>query len=427
MKGLLLLALFAVLSPQAFAAKVLAISVNGTINPGSAAYILNAIHVAESEKDDALLLRLDTPGGLLTSTRHIIEGFSESRVPVIVWIGPGGASATSAGALITMAAHISAMAPGTNLGAAHPVGPQGEDVKGTMGEKVTNDTAALARAQAVLRGRNPETAEAIVTHSRSFSAEEAVTAGAVDFIAGDPETLLEKAGTKKIRMENPLRELNLSLKNAAMIPLAMSPRQQFLHFLADPNVSTVLLTLGGIALWAEVSSGFSSLAAGIVGIFCFLLGFISLETLPVNIGGAALLCVGLILLIADALVTSHGLLTVASLGAILLGGFFLIDPSLGSMHVSFFLLGSILVSLGTVVAIVGVQLARDRHRLHSTKDPVVGAEAKVATVEAGGLSGTAYVNGELWTFDSTIPLQTGESVWVHSVKAMRVQVDKRRI
>ncbi|RYZ95392.1 MAG: nodulation protein NfeD, partial [Proteobacteria bacterium] len=168
------------------------IEVSGSINPGSAAYILDSLKAAEVAKAQGLILRLNTPGGLLSSTRDIIQGFSSATVPVIVFISPGGASATSAGALITISAHVAAMSPGTNIGAAHPVGSGGEDVKGVMGEKVTNDTAALARAQATLRGRDPQTAALIVTKSESFSPEEALKKRAIDFLAPGLDSLLKQ-------------------------------------------------------------------------------------------------------------------------------------------------------------------------------------------------------------------------------------------
>ncbi len=409
----------------AHAEGVFLIDVRGSINPGSADFILESLRTAEAAKADALVLRLDTPGGLLTSTRDIIQGFSASSVPVIVWISPGGASATSAGALISLSAHLAVMAPGTNIGAAHPVGSGGEDVKGKMGEKIANDTAALARAQAALHGRNTEHAEAIVTKSQSFSPEEAWRNGVVEGIAGDLAAVLKLAQGRRVKVENPKREITLQFA-AEKEPtrLAMNSRQKFLHFIADPNVSAMLLSLAGLAFWAEVSSGFSSIAAGVLGIFCLVLGLVSLQTLPINVGGALLLGLGFVLLVLEAFVTSYGLLAVAALVCLFLGGLFLIDPASGTMQVSFSLLVSLVVGLGAVLLWVGYVLARDRSLGTVAKD-LAGVPAKISSVEANGLSGMAQVNGELWQFESVSPVLVGEELRVRACEGLKVYLERK--
>lgn len=396
------------------------IEVNGSINPGSASYIVESIQKAEAEQAEAVILRLNTPGGLLSSTRDIIQGISSSKIPVITYISPGGASATSAGALITIASHVAAMAPGTNIGAAHPVGGQGEEVKGPMGEKITNDTAALARSQAELRGRNAEAAARIVTKSESFSPEEALKAKVIDLIAADQENLLTQLKGRKVKTA--AGEIQLT---AAAPPTLreMNLKQKFLHLIADPNISTMLIALGGLAIYAEISSGFSLLVPGIFGLFCLLLGFVSLQTLPVNVGGALLFALGFALLVAEAFVTSYGLLTVAALVALFLGGLFLMDPSTTDMRVSLSLLIPMVGSVGFIMAIIGFLLYREKKGL-GTQDRVVGTVAKIATSE--GKSGTAYVNGELWSFDSDEALQPGDEALVRELKSMRVQLTRRK-
>ena len=314
------------LSSLAWAGGVHMVELQGSINPGSAAYILESLQAAQGARADLFVIRLDTPGGLLASTRSIIQGISESPVPVAVWVSPSGASATSAGALIALSAHVILMQNGTNLGAAHPVGGGGEDIKGVMGVKVTNDTAALARSQAALHGRNVEAAEQIVTMSRSFAPSEAVAAHVADFIADDLGAVLKVLSGKTYKVGSPPHDVTLHLASPEITRHSMTSRQRFLHFISDPNVSTVLLSLGGLAMWAEVSSGFGSVAAGVVGVFCFVLGFMSLQTLPVNTGGVILLCMGFALLVLEGFVVSHGLLTVAALASIFTGGLFLIDP-----------------------------------------------------------------------------------------------------
>jgi len=414
-------------SVSTFAAGVHMIDVQGTINPGSAAYILESLADAEKEKAEAFLLKLNTPGGLLVSTRSIIQGISDSQVPVIVWISPGGASATSAGALITMAAHVAVMAPGSNIGAAHPVGSQGEDVKGTMGEKVTNDTAALARSLAALRGRNPTNAELIVTKSKSFTAEEAVSAKIVDYLAGSLDQVIALANGRKVTVERPKKDLTLSfgkLSAAEIQKKEMNLKQSFLHLIADPNVSAMLLALAGLAMWAEVSSGFTSIVAGVVAVFAFVLGLVSLQTLPINVGGALLLVLGFVLMVMEAFVTSYGLLSVGALAAIFLGGLFLIDPAAGSMRVSLSLLVAMVAGIGSVLLTIGFMLSREKQR-KAKADPVVDTDAEVKSIEAGGMHGTAIANGEIWNFHSLEPVLPGDIRRVKSLEGLKITLERR--
>jgi membrane-bound serine protease (ClpP class) len=414
-------------TPSGQKGPVFLLEVRGSINPGSAAYITESIRKAEQEKAQAIILKLDTPGGLLSSTRDIIQSISASSVPFITFVSPSGASATSAGALIAISSHLAAMAPGTNIGAAHPVGPQGEDVKGAMGDKVTNDTAALARSQAELRGRKKETAELIVTKSKSYSPEEARKEGAIDLVAGDLDALLTQLQGRKIKLDNPVREVTLETKGitaSSVTFLEMNTKQYFLHLIAHPNISTMLLAIGGVAIYAEVSAGFSLLVPGIFGLFCILLAFVSLQMLPINIGGVLLFVLGFGLLAAEFFVTSYGLLTVAALISIFVGGLFLIDPSVGKeLHVSLTLLSSIVFGIGFVAFFFGYLFSREKRGLkNGIGDQVVGQTAKVLEVWAGGLEGRALVNGELWNFVAKETLRSGEERKVHAVKGVHIHL-----
>jgi membrane-bound serine protease (ClpP class) len=387
----------------AAAAGIHVATLHGSINPGSAEYVLESLKAAQS--GDAFVLEIDTPGGLISSSRLIIEGIAQSKVPVVVWVTPNGAAATSAGALIALSATKIAMHSGTNLGAAHPVNGNGDDIKGDMRLKIVNDTAALARAQATLHGRDEHAAEEIVTKSRSFSPEEAIAAHVADFVADDLASVLKKAG----------------LPAAAEIRHPMSLRQSFVNFLSDPNVSAVLISLGGLAVWAEVSSGFSSIAAGVVGVLAFVLGFVSLQTLPVTLGGEILLVMGFALLAVEGFVTSHGALSAGAVISILLGGLFLIDPSSGSMHVSLLVLLPLVAALALVLGTMGYAIARDRKHL-GIANPLLGAEA---TVSVGGKNGKAYVNGELWNFESVEELSNGERTVVERTEGLKIYLKRR--
>lgn len=418
----LVLALF--FSLVSYAAPVQLLELRGSINPGSAAYVVESLQLAQQEKAQALILRLDTPGGLLSSTRDIIQSFSTSTIPVIVYVAPGGASATSAGALITISAHVAAMAPGTNIGASHPVGGQGEDVKGDMGLKVTNDTAALARSQATLRGRKPEVAESFVTKSASFSAEEAKKAGVVDLVAGDLDDLLRQLNGRKVHLQD--REATLdtaSLGAMGLVRREMNAKQKFLHTIADPSITTILLTAGGVAFYAEVSAGFSLVAPAVIGAFCFLLAFVSMQTLPINTGGVLLFGLGFVLLLAEVFVTSYGLLTVGAVAALFLGGLFLMDPGSTSMQVPLPLLISLVMGVGIVVGLIGFIMWRDRHRHGTSLLTLKGAEATIFSVSGQG--GKAYVNGELWNFESPETFAPGEKALVTSVHGLKVTLHRR--
>lgn len=421
----LLLGLLIAFSTHA-AGPVHLIELQGSINPGSAAYITESLQAAQQQQAQALILKLDTPGGLLSSTRDIIQGFSAATIPVVVFVAPGGASATSAGALITISSHVAAMAPGTNIGAAHPVGGGGEDVKGDMGVKVTNDTAALARSQAALRGRKAEAAETFVTKSASFAPDEAVKAGVVDFVATDLEDLLRKLDGRKVALQGETRTLaTKGLSAASLVQGEMTMRQSLLHFFADPSISAILMTVGGIALYAEVSAGFTLIAPGVIGAFCFLLAFISLRMLPINTGGALLFGLGFLLLIAEIFVTSYGLLMISGVAAIFLGGLFLMDPASTSMQVPLPLLVSLVLALGGIGGFIGFLVLRERKRLAGFQpmDRLQNAVAEIVTVE--GLSGSAYVNGELWQYESSESFMPGEKALVTAVSGLKVTLKRR--
>ena len=404
------------------------LDLKGSINPGSAAYIIENLNRANSEGAAALILQLDTPGGLLSSTRSIIQSISSSSIPVIVFIAPGGASATSAGALITISAHYSAMAKGTNIGAAHPVGSSGEDVKGTMGEKITNDTAALARSQATLRHRNPEIAELVVTKSKSFAADEAVQNGLSNLVVKDLNELLLSLNQKKICLDESCQKFSLlnteGLTPDSLMTKTMNLKQKFLHLIADPNISTLLMTLGGLAIYVEVSSGFSSLVAGIIGAFCILLGLISMQTLPIQAGGALLFVLGFLLLAAEAFFTSHGLLAVSSVICISLGGLFLIDPASSSMKVSLSLLLPIIGGISTVILFISFIIARDNKRRRKSIS-TLHSPVRISTINKDGLTGTAYVNGELWNFESKEHVNVKEKYFVHSITGLKLHIERR--
>lgn len=404
------------------------VELDGTINPGSAAFIEAALRQAEEKKLQGLIIRLDTPGGLLSSTRDIIRYFSAARIPVVVFVGPGGARATSAGAILSVAAHFTAMAPGTNIGAAAPVSAGGKDIMGDMEKKVKNDTAAMVRAQARLRGRSETETEQMVLESKSHSEKEAAQRKIVDATVADLASLLALLDGKKIVLAEGQAATTLQTKGLTvdgLVKINMSLGQKLLHFVADPTISTALLALGGMALYAEISSGFTLLAPGVIAVLCFLLAFVSLQTLPINIGGLLLMLVGMAMLVAEAFVTSFGLLAIGGLAAVAAGALFLIDTNAADIKVSLTLLIPLLSGIAFVIASIAYMLARDRLRNQNSGDPLLAGEARVLTVAVDGLSGTIQAGGEIWRFESKSPIALGKQVRIIRKNGLVLHVENR--
>ena len=402
------------------------IEVSGTINPGSASYIGTSIEHAQEKGLQALIVKLDTPGGLLSSTRDIVRYISTADIPVIMYVAPGGARATSAGAIISVASHLVAMEPGTNIGAATPVASGGKDIEGDMGAKAKNDTAAMIRGQAKQRGRNEKAAEELVTEAKSLSAEEAVKQKLAELLVDNMSQLLEKLDGREIRLHGDrkltLETSHLSATTLTRIPMTHS--QQFLHLVANPNISTLLMALGGMAIYAEVSSGFSLIIPGTIGIILLLLGFVSLQMLPINVGGALLLLLGLVLIAAESRVASFGVLSISGMVALGIGAMFLVDTSQADMQVSMGLLLPILAALGIISAIVSIMFAREK-RMRKNFDPVDGAEAEVREVNEDGRSGKAFVQGETWNFVSDEPMKVKEKAVVVGYQGLRLQLRRK--
>lgn len=398
------------------------ISVKGTINPGSADYVIKSIQAANEKKAEALIVELDTPGGLVSSVREMGQAISTSKTPVIVYVTPAGASATSAGALLSLASHAAVMAPGTNIGAAHPVGSGGEEIKGAMGEKVTNDVAAMARGFAEIRGRNPEIAELIVTKSKSYTAEEALKVGLIDVIAKSRTEMYQKLSEKK----------KINLTQVEEHHAEMSFAQKLLHLIAHPNVAMLLMSLGGILIYAEISTaGFGF--AGIAGAISLILAFISLQVLPIQTGALALLVLGLILLFAELFVTTKGALAIGGIVSLMLGFLWLVDPAQSDLRVSYGLLIGMGLALSSAIFGLSWLVIRMKKNFAEARTKmggggVLGLEGYVGTVESvdsSGLAGKVQVRGEVWDFSSQTPLKVGMEVVVESAKDFCLNVKPR--
>ncbi len=307
MKRLLFLTILFFVTGFAGAQSVVSININGSINPASAAFISRAINKAANQKAECIIIHLNTPGGLLKSTRVIVTDILQSQVPVVVYVSPGGAHAGSAGVFITMAAHIAVMSPGTNIGAAHPVSMQG-GTDTIMNEKSTNDAAAFIRTIAEKRKRNLEWAEEAVRKSVSITEEEALQKNVIDIIAHNDEDVLTQIDGKTIEVSTGTKTLNT--KNASVELLEMGLLDKFLNMISDPNVAYILMMLGFYGMLFELYSP-GTIFPGIVGGICLILAFYTMHTLPINYAGLALIIFGIILFLLEVKITSHGMLAIA--------------------------------------------------------------------------------------------------------------------
>lgn len=302
---------------------VVSITINGTINPASADFIHNCIEKAGNEKAECLLIHLNTPGGLLKSTRVIVGDILETTVPVIVYVSPGGAQAGSAGVFITLAAHIAAMASGTNIGAAHPVNLQGS-VDTIMSQKATNDAAAFIRAIAEKRKRNFQWAEEAVRKSVSITEKEALDKKVIDLIASSDRELLNMADGKQIELASGTKTLHT--RNARIVRIEMGTVEKILNIVSDPNIAYLLMMLGFFGIMFELFNP-GAILPGIVGVISLILAFYTMHTLPVNYAGLALIVFAIILFLLEVKIISHGMLAIGGAASLLIGSMMLIRTS----------------------------------------------------------------------------------------------------
>lgn len=399
------------------------ISVSGAITPPIAEYILQNIEETNREGRDGLIILLDTPGGLDLAMRDIAKGILNAPVPVLVFVYPAGARAASAGVIITVAAHVAAMAPGTNIGAAHPValGFGGGDK--TMMEKVENDAAAYVRGIAKKRARSEDWVERAVRKSESITAEEAVSHRVVDFLATDVLDLLKKADGREITVGD--RKRILKTTGGAIREKAMGTRQKILSALSDPNIAYILFLLGLAGLYFEFSHP-GVILPGVVGGISLILAFFAMQTLSVNYAGVLLILFGVILFIAEMKVVSHGILTVGGVVALAVGSLMLFDAPDPVMRVSLSVMipTLLIVSLFFVGVIVLVVRAQLRKR-HAGAEGMIGLAGEAVT-DIGEKEGKVFVKGEYWRAVSAFPIPKGSEVRVRDVKGLLIHVEEHK-
>ena len=398
------------------------LSVADVINPVSAEYITESLKVAIQQGAQALIIQLDTPGGLDKSMRLIIKDMLNSPIPVIVYVAPSGSRAASAGTFITLAAHVAAMAPGTNIGAAHPVAVGSGEMGKEMAEKVTNDAAAYIKSIAEQRGRNVEWAEKAVRESVSASETEALQHKLIDLIAVDLNDLLRQLNGRKVMMA--AGERLLQSDGAALQHVEMSLRQRLLSMLADPNVAYMLLLLGAAGLFFEISTP-GVVLPGIIGGISLLLGLYALQLLPVNYAGLALIVLAIIMFIAEVKVTSYGALTIGGIIAMLLGSLMLFDapPPLPGLSLWVVVPSTLLVA-AFFILLVGAALRTLAQRPYSGREALL-QKVGMALTPIDQKQGKVFVAGERWDAHSDEPIEQGTDVEVVQMDGMTLLVKKK--
>jgi membrane-bound serine protease (ClpP class) len=422
--GLILLGLTATLDGRQDPAPVVYLAeIDGIIHPVAAEYIRGAIQQADGAGAAMLILTLRTPGGLVDSTRDINSAIIASKTPVAVFVGPSGGRAASAGFLITIAADVSSMAPGTHIGAAHPVSGDGQKIDDVMEKKVTSDLAGYARTLAKQRNRNVSLVEQAVTDSRTFTEQEAIEAKPplIDLLASDVPDLLKKLDGRTIsRFDG--HTVTLHTAGAITRRVDMTWAQRTLSALAHPQIAYLLLMLGTLGLTVELWSP-GAILPGVAGGICLLLAFFAFQVLPVSSAGILLILFGIVLLILEVKVTSFGLLAVGGIISLLLGSMMLVDSPLPELQIGWRLIVPITLSLSGIVLFL-VQLAVKAQRAPAvTGDSGMLEEVgrALTSIEPGGV-GRVQTHGEIWTATAAEPIHAGELVRVVGVRGLMLTV-----
>jgi membrane-bound serine protease (ClpP class) len=401
-------------------AEVLKVVVNDTIQPITNEYIARAIDEAHRRNDQALLIEVNTPGGLVESTREIIEKITNSSVPVIIYVTPSGSRAASAGFFILESADIAAMAPGTNTGAAHPVAIGGGNLDDVMKQKMENDAAALMRSVAARRGRNVEVAESTVRQSKSFTEQEALSQRLIDYVASSEDDLFRQMEGKSFKRFNG-QEVTLRLLGQPIAPFGMTLKERILGYLMDPNIAFILLAVGALALYAEFNHP-GAVIPGTVGIVFILIAAFALNLLPTRFAALVLILGAFALFAAEAKFASHGVLTIGGITLLTLGGLLLVDSPIPEMRVHLLTALAVSIPLGLITAfLMSIALKARRNKRVSGAEGLIG-ETGIAQTSLSP-RGKIFVHGGLWDAVSSSDVSAGQTVVVRRVDGLLLQVD----
>jgi len=402
---------------------VLKIIIDGDINPVSAHFIIENIDRAEKENYECLLIQMDTPGGLLQSTKDIVKAIMAAKVPVVMYIAPSGSGAVSAGVFITLACHIAAMAEGTNIGAAHPVGIGGQqDTSKVMGEKVTNYAASWIRGIAEKHGRNADWAEMAVRESKSINEKEALEINVIDYICPSQDSLLSVIDGKTVKLEDNLTK-TLHTQNARVIMIEMNWRHKILNKISNPTIAYILLMLGIYGIFFELSNP-GAILPGVIGGIFLILAFFALQTLPVRTAGILLILFSIVLFVLEVKVTSFGILTIGGIVAMFLGSIMLFDQVPGfPVRVDWKV--ALTVAIATAAFFVFAVSMAVKARL---SQPSTGREGLVGKIGVALTpikpEGDVRVHGEIWHAISAESINKKEKIRVKAVNGLELVVEK---
>ena len=396
--------------------EVMVIDLEGPINPGTATFLVRGIEEAEERGSVLVIIRLDTPGGLATSMRTMVKAILNSSVPVVVYVAPSGAGAASAGVMVTVAAHVAAMAPGTNIGAAHPVTAGGKDIEKTMSEKVVNDMASYGRGIAQEKGRNAEWVEKAIRESVSITAEEAVKKNVVDLVATNIDELLKLLDGRKIT----LRQGEVTLKTTDVVKKYYHPgfRDRVLKVISDPNIAYILMMIGLAGLYFELAHP-GAIFPGVIGAMSLILAFYSFQTLPVNYAGLLLIALAIVMFVAEVKVTSYGMLSIGGVISLTLGSIMLFEDVGVSLRL---MAPTIVLVAGFFVVVSTLAYRAYRSRPRGGMDGLIGEVGLVK--ESIDPEGLIFVHGEYWRAKSGDTIEEGERVEVESADGLVLRVKR---
>jgi len=401
-------------------AEVLKIVINDTIHPMTTEYVERALATAQAENAKAVLIEINTPGGLLGATRDIIEKLLASPVPVIIYVTPSGSRAGSAGFFILQAADVAVMSPGTNTGAAHPVVP-GVKLDEVMSKKIENDAAALMRSVVTKRGRNVEVAESTVRESKSFTEQEALSQHLIDYVASSEQDLFQQMRGKAVKRFDG-KTVSLDLTNEPIRPFDRTLKQKIFGLLMDPNLAYALLALGLFAIYAELNNP-GTVLPGTVGLILIVLSAFALNLLPVRFAALALIATAFVLFALEAKLASHGVLGIGGVVALTLGGLFLVDGPIPEMRVHLSTALAVSLPLGAITVFLMTMALKAR-----AGKRVSGMEGMLGEIGTAWTplspNGKVFVHGEIWDATASSPLEQGSRVIVKRVDGLHIDVER---
>lgn len=397
---------------------VFLLDINGTINPALSDYISKGIEKAEKSKATCLIIRMDTPGGVLSTTKTIIKDMINAKLPVVVFVAPGGSSAASAGALITVCADVAAMAPGTNIGAAHPVAGGGQEIDAAMSEKIMNDITAYIRGIVLEKGRNAEWPEKAIRESVSITAQEALNLKVIDLIADSIPDLLKKLDGRKVEKDD--QEYVLKTDDAKIERIIPGLRFKILDVIANPNIAYILMMVGGLGIMMELFNP-GLIFPGVAGGICLLLSFFALQVLPVNYVGILLIILSLILFILEIKIQSFGLFSIGGIISLTLGSVMLFDSGESTMRVSWGVIIPTVIAISSFfIFVLGLVIKAWMHKPRTGQQGMAG-EVGVAITDIDP-TGKVLTRGEYWNARSDVRIPKGSAVRVAKVKDLEITV-----